>query len=164
MTEEGGKGMSVRRAGPGDVRTVALFNRMLAEESEGVSLDPDVVEKGVAAQLGDPARGRYYLAQRGGVIVGQLGLTTEWSDWRNGYFWWIQSVFVRPEARRAGTFRRLYRALEKEAAADGRCCGLRLYVELQNRTAMDAYASVGMQPTAYRIYEKDFTSIAAPSP
>src|SRR5688572_24666349 len=95
----------VRRATTDDLDVVCEFNRLLALESEGKGLDLAVLKAGVAAVLGDPHKGLYFLAEEGGEVLGQMGLTFEWSDWRNGWFWWFQSVYVRPEARRRGVFR-----------------------------------------------------------
>src|SRR4051794_30784856 len=104
---------SLRRAVPADAPVVVEFNRLLAQESEGKALDPAVLSAGVAAALADPARGLYFLAEQDGQVLGQILITTEWSDWRNGWFWWIQSVYVRPEARRRGVFRALFEHVEQ---------------------------------------------------
>src|SRR5262249_21771908 len=100
--------LTIRRSRPADAAVVADFNRRLAEESEGKTLDGAALAEGVRAVLADPARGLYFLAERGGEVVGQLMVTYEWSDWRNGWIWWIQSVYVRADARRQGVFRALY--------------------------------------------------------
>jgi ribosomal protein S18 acetylase RimI-like enzyme len=83
-------------------------------------------------------------------------ITYEWSDWRNGNFWWIQSVYVRPDARGRGVFRRLYQAVEEAARKSGESCGLRLYVEGENERAQRVYEGLGMKSTSYRFYEVDF--------
>src|SRR4051812_31390554 len=101
--------LTVRTAVAGDQAVVVEFNRLLAQESEGKTLEPTVLAAGVAALLADPHKGRYFLAEEDGRVLGQVGLTFEWSDWRNGWMWWIQSVYVRPEARRRGVFRALFR-------------------------------------------------------
>ena len=103
----------------------------------------------------DEDLGRYYVAERGGEVVGCLMVTYEWSDWRNGTFWWIQSVYVTPSARRTGTFRRLYTTVRETALAGG-ACGLRLYVERDNRGAQATYASLGMVTTPYLLLEEEF--------
>src|SRR5688572_9099906 len=119
----------VRAARPEDVAVIADFNQRLAEESEGRTLTPDTLRRGVAAVLGAPERGRYFVAEVDGRIAGQLLVTTEWSDWRNGWFWWIQSVYVEAQARRRGVYRRLHEEVERAARTSGDVCGLRLYVE-----------------------------------
>ena len=146
--------VTIRKAGPGDVAVVAEFNRLLALESEGKALEPAVLEPGVAAVLADEQKGLYFLAEQEGRAVGQLGLTFEFSDWRNGWFWWIQSVYVRPEARRKGVFRSLYSYIEQQARRDPSVAGLRLYVEENNATAQQTYFGLGMTRTGYFVLEK----------
>src|SRR4051794_33001385 len=98
----------IRPAGPADLAAVVEFNRRLAAETEGKALDPDLLVPGVRAVLADAHRGRYFVADAGGAVCGQVGVTLEWSDWRNGWFWWIQSVYVDAAHRRRGVFRRLF--------------------------------------------------------
>jgi ribosomal protein S18 acetylase RimI-like enzyme len=145
---------TVRRARPADAPTIAEFNQLLARESEGKSLDPAVLSVGVAAVLADPARGLYFLAEDGGEVIGQTMITTEWSDWRNGWIWWIQSVYVRPEFRRKGVYKQLYRHVQELAARDPAACGFRLYVERENRRAQSAYRALGMIETRYCVFEE----------
>ncbi len=144
----------IRRAAPADAAVVCEFNRLLAHESEGVVLDPAQLGPGVDAVLADAAKGIYFLAEREGAVVGQTCITFEFSDWRNGWFWWIQSVYVVPEARRTGVFRALYRHVEDAARADPAVIGIRLYVERDNRTAHDTYQRLGLHWTHYRVMEK----------
>ena len=128
----------------------------MAEETEGKQLDPEVVGRGVQAVLEQPARGRYLVALRDATVVGALMLTYEWSDWRCGDWWWIQSVYVTPPARRSGVFSALYRHVLAEAEARGDVCGLRLYVENDNTRAQQTYAALGMRDAAYRVMEQAF--------
>jgi ribosomal protein S18 acetylase RimI-like enzyme len=144
----------VRSANPADLAIVAEFNRRLALESEGKTLDADVVLQGVRTVLAEPVRGRYFLALDGDTVVGQLMITTEWSDWRNGWFWYIQSVYVRAEARRQGVFRALYQHVEATARAEPTVIGLRLYVEKENHVARQTYANLGMSDAGYVVMEK----------
>ena len=144
----------VRAATPADAAVVVEFNRLLAEESEGKQLDPAVLAAGVAAQLADPQKGRYFVAEEGGAILGQLGLTFEWSDWRNGWMWWIQSVYVRSDARRRGVFRALFEHVRQAALNDGQVVGLRLYVERENHGAQRTYERLGMQASGYFVLER----------
>jgi GNAT superfamily N-acetyltransferase len=144
----------VREATPADAAVVVQFNRLLAEESEGKTLDPAVLAAGVAAQLADPHKGRYFVAEEGGVILGQLGLTFEWSDWRNGWMWWIQSVYVRADARRRGIFRALFEHVRQAALEDGQVVGLRLYVDRENHGAQRTYQRLGMQVSGYFVLER----------
>lgn len=146
--------LSIRRASPADAAVVVEFNCLLAQESEGKTLDAAVVGRGVAAGLADPRKSVYFLAEEDGLAIGQIMFTTEWSDWRNGWFWWIQSVYVRPEARRRGVFRALFEHVDQAARADGDVIGLRLYVERDNQIAQDTYRRMGMDATAYLVFER----------
>lgn len=150
--------MKIRKATWKDAGVVADFNLNLAKESEGLRLDARTVGKGVRALLKDPAKGVYFLAEENsknppGQIVGQLMVTFEWSDWRNGTFWWIQSVYVPREFRGRGVFRSLYRHVLRLARKQGNVCGLRLYVEKENERALRAYEKLGMKETYYRIFD-----------
>ncbi|MGI8782525.1 MAG: GNAT family N-acetyltransferase [Acidobacteriota bacterium] len=148
--------LQIRYATTADVETIVAFNYALALESEQLSLDRSRLEAGVHALLSDPSKGRYFLAERESKVVGQTMITYEWSDWRNGVFWWIQSVYVVPEARKHGVFKALFRHIEEEARRLGIVCGLRLYVEQHNQTALRTYERLGMERTAYQMYECDF--------
>jgi GNAT superfamily N-acetyltransferase len=145
---------TVRPAAAADRAVVVEFNRLLAEESEGKRLDPAVLDAGVRALFADPHKGCYFLAEEDGKVLGQLGLTYEWSDWRNAWLWWIQSVYVRPEARRRGVFRALFEHVRQAALRDPEVGGLRLYVDRQNHTAQQAYYDLGMKDTGYFVLEK----------
>ena len=128
--------LSIRRATPADEAVLVEFNLALAWETEHKRLNRDVLTVGVRGVFADSARGFYTVAQNErGEIVGQMMVTFEWSDWRNGWFWWVQSVYVREEARRGGVFRALYREIEKQASANPNVIGLRLYVERENDRA-----------------------------
>jgi GNAT superfamily N-acetyltransferase len=146
--------LTIRQAGPADAPVIVEFNCALAEESEGKTLDAATLEPGVDAVLADPLKGLYFLAEEDGRPVGQIGLTYEWSDWRNGWFWWIQSVYVRKEARRKGVFRALYGHIEEKARRDPEVIGLRLYVEEKNESAQETYFKLGMERTGYFVLEK----------
>jgi ribosomal protein S18 acetylase RimI-like enzyme len=144
----------IRRATTNDSEVVVDFNGRLAEESEGKKLDSALLKAGVAQALADPHKGLYFLAEDAGVVVGQIMITTEWSDWRNGWFWWIQSVYVRPEARRRGVFRALFEHVSKAARQDPDVIGLRLYVDEDNHTAQETYRRLGLAETGYFVLEK----------
>ena len=139
----------IRPAAPADHATVVAFNAALALETEGKRLAPATLSTGVAAVLGDPAKGYYVVAEDDGVVVGQCLVTLEWSDWRNGWFWWIQSVYVLPTSRRGGVFRDLYQHLEADATARPDVIGIRLYVERDNARAQATYASLGLVEEPY---------------
>jgi GNAT superfamily N-acetyltransferase len=143
----------VRRATVADLDQVIEFNRLLAEESEGKALDLSKLRPGVAAALADEHKGLYFLAEDDGKALGQMGVTYEWSDWRNGWFWWLQSVYVRPEARRRGIFRITFEHIVRTARDSG-VIGLRLYVENDNTIAHQTYERMGYEWTGYRVMEK----------
>ena len=146
--------LTIRCATVDDAETLARFNEAMAAETEDKTLDPDRVRAGVRAVFDKPEQAFYLVAKRDGSIVGSLMITTEWSDWRNANFWWIQSVYVRPEARRTGVYTALHREVRRRAHdADG-VCGLRLYVERDNAAAQAAYKELGMDAPPYRMYEE----------
>lgn len=146
----------IRQATPRDAKVVAEFNALMADETEHRMLKRKVLLRGVRGVLNDRARGIYYLAEIDNEVVGQLMVTYEWSDWRNGNFWWIQSVYVKKEFRQRGIFRSLYEHVEKLARKRKDVCGLRLYVERENRRAQATYEKLGMKRTVYEMFEKDF--------
>jgi len=144
---------AIRDATLADGATIADYNSRMAEETEGHVLDQDTIGKGVAALLADVKKGRYWVAESGGRIIGQLMVTYEWSDWRNGVLWWIQSVYVHPEFRRERVFSALYRHVESLALAEPGVSGLRLYVEQDNKRAQRTYEALGMVKTSYIVME-----------
>lgn len=148
--------ISVRPARGGDLERLVEFNQSMALETEGKRLPSEQLERGMARALADRLRGRYFVAERAGAVVGCLMVTLEWSDWRDGWFWWIQSVYVDPDTRQQGVYRALYRHVLGEARASADVAGVRLYVESTNSTARAVYERLGMSPTGYRMYEVDF--------
>jgi RimJ/RimL family protein N-acetyltransferase len=160
------QGIAIRAARPADAELIAGYQVALALETEDRALDARAVRAGVRGVFEDPARGRYLIAELDGRAVGSLLLTTEWSDWRAGTFWWIQSVFLEPSARGRGVFGALYRRVDDEARATPGVAGLRLYVEAENGHAQRVYASLGMERTGYRLFEVDFgrPAVAAERP
>ena len=145
----------IRTATLDDLDTIVDFNARLADESEGILLDRATLRDGVREILSNAARGSYYVACGGG-IVGQMMHTREWSDWRNGDIWWIQSVYVHPDHRRRGVCRALYEHLKALAAADPGVVGLRLYVERENAVAQATYAGLGMRMAGYQVMQDLF--------
>jgi ribosomal protein S18 acetylase RimI-like enzyme len=146
--------LSIRKAEPRDADVIARFNAAMALETEGKVLLPERIVPGVQRLLAEPSLGFYVVAEQAGSVVGCLMITNEWSDWRNGLFWWIQSVYIVPAARRQGVYRALYDFVRDMARADPGICGFRLYVEKENTAAQRTYASLGMAPTDYLIYEE----------
>ncbi len=148
---------TVRRATLDDAATIAGFNAAMALETEDKVLPPETIGAGVRRFLSDEALGFYLVAEREGAVVGCLGITFEWSDWRNGLFWWIQSVYIEPDSRRLGVFRQLYDHVNELARQEDDVCGLRLYVEKDNVRAQQTYANLGMTETDYRLFEVCYT-------
>ncbi len=146
---------NIRQAVVDDGETITRFNAAMALESEGISLDRATLRSGVDAALVDETKAFYLIAEADGNPVGQLMVTTEWSDWRNGWIWWIQSVYVKPEARRQGVYRRLYERLTDMAGARGDIRGMRLYVMRENRVAKRTYEALGMSHSEYDLYETE---------
>jgi GNAT superfamily N-acetyltransferase len=147
--------LNIRRATAADVPTLVEFNRRLALETEHKTLDVAVLTDGVAAVLADRGtKGTYFVAEDDGRVVGQLMFTLEWSDWRNGWVWWIQSVYVHPDARRKGVFRALYEHINQAAVADPQVVAIRLYMERDNHVAQQTYLSLGMTLSPYVVLER----------
>lgn len=147
--------ITVARADEADLPTLVAFNRDMARETEGRALDEGVLARGVRALLVDEKKGFYLVARDGDVVVGQLMVTTEWSDWRAGVFWWIQSVYVEPSHRRRGLYARLHDEVRARAAAQGDVVGLRLYVEHENAGAQATYRRMGMTEARYVMFEEE---------
>ncbi|MCP4590825.1 MAG: GNAT family N-acetyltransferase [bacterium] len=145
--------ISVREAKEPDLEVMIEFNRAIAAETEGKTLDTATVSEGMRLGLADPGKCRYFVAEVGGRVVGQTMVTLEWSDWRCAWFWWLQSVYVQPEHRGRGVFAALYHHILDACRARPDTCGLRLYVERNNRRAIDAYLRLGMHSAEYEMME-----------
>lgn len=146
--------MKIRTAAADDIAVIADYNIKLALESEGLTLDSATVIAGVEALIGDASKGIYFVAEAArGVVIGQLLITYEWSDWRNANIWWIQSVYVAPEFRGSGVFQALFRHIEKIARDSCEVWSLRLYMEKHNERARRAYQKLGMKEMCYDVLE-----------
>jgi ribosomal protein S18 acetylase RimI-like enzyme len=146
--------MKIRQATINDAAAIAEFNIKMAKETEHMDLIPEVINAGVRTMIDKPAMGFYLVAEEDSIIQASLMVTTEWSDWRNGLFWWIQSVYVQPDFRRMGLYRKLYDKVKSLAEGESNVCGFRLYVEHENTTAQKTYRSLGMEQTDYQMYEE----------
>jgi GNAT superfamily N-acetyltransferase len=146
----------IRPAAVSDAMTIVEFNALMAKETEDIDLDRERLQKGIISLLADTSKGMYYLAEMGGNVIGQLMITYEWSDWRNATFWWIQSVYVLPEYRKNGVFRKLYQYIESLARTRGDVCGLRLYVDTSNKPAQQTYETIGLKHSHYKMMDMDF--------
>lgn len=147
--------MNIRIASDEDADSMVEFNQAMALETEGKHLDHATLQSGVEAVFGDEKKGFYVVAENDGSIIGGLMVTYEWSDWRNAWFWWIQSVYIRPEARGQKIYARMYEFIKSQAAENGGVCGFRLYVENDNSRAQRVYERVGMEASHYLMYEED---------
>ena len=145
---------NIRLATDSDVSALVEFNQAMALETEGKTLDAKTLTSGVTAVFADTEKGFYVVAEDNGEIVGGLMVTTEWSDWRNSWFWWIQSVYIRPVGRGKGIYKQLYQFVKQKAADNGGVCGFRLYVEKENESAQAVYEKLGMEKTYYLMYEE----------
>ncbi|ADJ25722.1 GCN5-related N-acetyltransferase [Dehalogenimonas lykanthroporepellens BL-DC-9] len=146
---------NIRRAGSKDIPIITGYNRALAKETENRLLDEATVSAGVSFFLSHPSYGFYIIAEIDGYPAAQTMITYEWSDWRNGVIWWIQSVYVAPEYRRRGLYRRLYEWVKTAAQEDGNVREIRLYVDQHNRTAQRTYQALGMTRSHYLLYEAE---------
>jgi ribosomal protein S18 acetylase RimI-like enzyme len=144
----------VRKATESDAEAIIEFNIAMAMETEGKTLKRDDIEPGVLGLFKNPEYGFYMVAELEGNVVGSLMVTFEWSDWRNGLIWWIQSVYVIPEYRRNGVYRAMYDSIKQMANKKQNVCGFRLYVEKENIIAQKTYAALGMTETHYKMFEE----------
>ena len=148
------KSIIISKATMDHAQQIAQFNINMAAETEDIKLIPEVILAGARRLINDPSLGFYLVALADQEIVASLMVTTEWSDWRNGQFWWIQSVYVTPQWRRKGLYRKLYEHVKQLAADNENVCGFRLYVEEENTIAQKTYDNVGMHQTSYKMYEE----------
>jgi GNAT superfamily N-acetyltransferase len=144
--------ISIRKATPSDAPSIIDFQKKMAMETEGIELTSETVMSGVNGVFQDQSRGQYYVAEEHGKIIASLLITYEWSDWRNCNVWWFQSVFVIPEYRRKGIFRKMYNHI-RQMAEEQDIAGLRLYVETKNSPAQKTYEALGMTSGHYSFYE-----------
>jgi GNAT superfamily N-acetyltransferase len=147
--------MEIRIATVSEVPDLVKFNQAMALETEGKALENSVLTSGVSAVFEDHVRGFYVVAEEKDKIIGGLMITYEWSDWRNKWFWWIQSVYILPEARGRKVYSQLYEFVKKEAKKRGDVCGFRLYVEKENIHAQAVYERVGMKSSHYLMFEEE---------
>lgn len=156
MTASIATNLVIRPAAGEDIDVLVAFQKAMAQETEDKGLDPTRLRAGINHLLANPAEGFYLIAERDGRAAGSLMVTFEWSDWRSGRFWWIQSVYVQADHRRQGVYTALHHAIRNRARQDPQSCGIRLYVEQENTTAQATYRALGMDETHYRLYEEEF--------
>jgi GNAT superfamily N-acetyltransferase len=145
--------IGVREARREDAAAIIEFQLAMARETEELALDRDVLTRGVTALFDDPSLGRYFVAESDGRPIASLMITYEWSDWRNGTVWWIQSVYVVPDFRRRGVYATLYAHIRAQVEPDPAIRGIRLYVDTRNRPAQEVYARLGMEGEHYKVFE-----------
>ena len=145
----------IRIATAEDAGSLVRFNQAMALETEGKELSFDTISNGVASVFSDNKKGFYVVAEQNEVIVGGMMVTYEWSDWRNKWFWWIQSVYILPEGRGQKLYSRMYEFVKQKAADAGNVCGFRLYVENDNYHAQKVYEKLGMESSHYLMYEEE---------
>ena len=145
--------IGIRKANPDDITVLVEFQQRLAYESENLALDLQTVRKGVQAMFDDPTKGAYFVAELDGAITGCHSVTYEWSDWRNGTVWWIQSVYVVEKYRKHGVFKAMFQNLQTLIANDADVMGLRLYVDKSNHGAQKVYEAMGMNGDHYSVFE-----------
>ena len=148
--------VTIRYGNRNDLDAIITFQKEMALETESKELEHHVISEGVKAILEDEKKGFYVVAECNNEVVASLMITQEWSDWRNAFFWWIQSVYVLLEFRRQNIFTRLYSFVENQTRNSPDVCGLRLYVEKENTSAKNTYESLGMKKTGYNLYELEF--------
>ena len=142
-----------RDANRNDAPAIVDFQIAMARETEDFALDRATCTRGVSAVFADFSLGRYFVAEEDGFVVASLMITPEWSDWRNGVVWWIQSVYVRPENRKRGIYAGLYKHVKNIAEHDKVVMGIRLYVDKRNTTAQEVYRRMGMNGDHYQLFE-----------
>ena len=148
--------VNVRPSQLSDLEVIVNYNSAMARETEDRDLDRALLTRGVTSIMEQPSNGFYLVAEIDGCVVGQAMITYEWSDWRNGLFWWLQSVYVHPDYRRRGVYSALYAHVLTCAQEAEEVRGLRLYVESNNMGAQEAYRKLGMHKASYDMYEVDF--------
>jgi GNAT superfamily N-acetyltransferase len=146
--------ISIRKSSLKDIDVLVDFQMRLAAETESITLDPQIVKQGLEELFEEPSRGLYYVAESDGAVVGCHLITYEWSEWRNGNVWWLQSVYVRKDFRGKGVFKSMYDNLLRMIDQDPKILGLRLYVDKTNVTAQKVYSSLGMNGEHYTVYER----------
>ena len=142
-----------RKAVVADVPDIVRFQVNMAFETEDLSLDHHTVTRGVQGVFEDASRGEYYVAETGNRVIASTLITYEWSDWRSGTVWWIQSVYVIPEARKQGVYAGLYSYVKQLAQRSSDVRGIRLYVDRRNTVAQQVYSRLGMNGDHYQVFE-----------
>lgn len=145
--------VQIRLATEEDKVEIADFQLRMALETEDLHLDEKTVQEGVLGVFRDPSKGKYFVASKDQQVIASTLLTNEWSDWRNQWFLWIQSVYVLPEYRNKGVFRKMYDSIKEMVLNDDTIAGLKLYVDSENKSAIATYKAIGMDGEHYKLFE-----------
>jgi GNAT superfamily N-acetyltransferase len=145
--------ISYRAANRGDTERIIDFQIAMARETESIDLDRDTCTRGVREVFERSSLGQYFVGEQDGDVICSLLITYEWSDWRDGVVWWIQSVYVRPEARQKRVYAGLYQHIKELVGNDPEICGIRLYVDRRNTGAQQVYTRLGMNGEHYQVFE-----------
>lgn len=145
--------VQIRLATEEDSKEIIDFQLKMALESEGVKLNHDTLTDGVVAVFRDSQKGKYFVAEDSQKIVGSMLITYEWSDWRNQWVYWLQSVYIIPAYRGKGIFRLMYQQIKNQVEREKGVAGIRLYVDVSNKHAIGVYNSVEMDGDHYKVFE-----------
>ena len=146
--------INIREANSNDLLILVNNNQALAQETEALELNKNILREGIKQAL-KRRECHYFVAMMDGNVVGQSMITYEWSDWRNGIIWWIQSVYVHPNYRKQGVFRSLFLHIENLARSNPQVKAIRLYVMSNNNTGQSTYKKLGMDDSGYIVFEKE---------
>jgi ribosomal protein S18 acetylase RimI-like enzyme len=145
--------ISIRPATQRDSTYIIDFQQQMAQETEKVKLDAEILAEGLKRLFDDPSKGKYYVAEDNGEVIGCLMTTFEWSEWRCGNVLWIQSVYIKPSHRSKGVFRKMYEHIKSMVTPESEYRGIRLYVDRTNAAAQKVYEKLGMNGEHYQVYE-----------
>ena len=145
--------ITIRPAIKEDSKHIISFQQKMAMETENVQLDALVLTEGVRRLFDDATKGKYYVAEENGDVIGCLMTTYEWSDWRCGNVLWIQSVYIIPSHRNKGVYKKLYEHIQALVGSGSEYMGIRLYVDKTNSAAQQVYEKLGMNGEHYQVYE-----------
>ena len=141
----------IRKAVIDDIDSLIEFSFEEAKEAEGLTRVPDTLRAGITAALNDSSKAIYWvIADENDKPFGNVSALKEWSDWNDGYYWWIQSMFISTRYRGKGYLKLLINAVESEMKRENGL-ELRLYVHKDNKVAIRAYEKVGFVISNYDV-------------
>lgn len=145
--------INIRPATQKDSTHIINFQHQMAMETEHVKLEAAVLAEGLKRLFDDPAKGKYFVAEDSGEVIGCLMTTYEWSEWRCGNVLWIQSVYIKSSHRSKGVFKKMYEHIKSMVTPESEYRGIRLYVDKTNAAAQKVYEKLGMNGEHYQVYE-----------